>query len=324
MIINYYLEEGKMKYLSIITILFLMFILFGCSLAEHQQPYQDMKLILNKKFDGKVMINNFVNYQEENDVLVVEIEHYSNYIKNIYISGKTLDILDAKAFGYTLNKIVIEEKEYFVVDLEDLEIGGCPSFLLELTFAKDSLYRDVYYEEIIKRDIAAHSFDIYINYDKEENSGNLQNYRFFLEANEDGNYDITQKIVIYNNLVDLLTYNGYYTKLFLPFSEDKVIEFSKEIIYYPNDGKILNLKTNNINLKVWVNARGIAYGAKEKTIYVRNGISYTIIYHDNANNGDFSIDFNINETDKIQYSYMIEDTSIEEVKAFIDSIKELG
>ncbi len=306
------------KSIFIIITLFLLFTLYGCPPTEPP----GINLIFNNHFDDKVSINTIATYQEDNDVLVVEIEQTDHYLRNFYISGNSIDILDAKAFGYNLDKTVIEEKEYFFVDLEDLETIDCDSFLLELTFAKNSIYRGIYYEEILKRDIVAHSFDIYINYDEEESDGNLQNYRFFLDGDSGEKYDINRKIVVYNNLEDLLNYNGYYHKLFLPFSEGNVIDFSKEMIYYPNDNRRLFLKTNYFILKVWVNNRGIIYENQEKIIYEKNGNSFTIIVHDNAHSDNFSIDFAIEETENIQYSYMIENTNIEEVKDFIDSLQE--
>jgi uncharacterized protein YdeI (YjbR/CyaY-like superfamily) len=63
------------------------------------------------------------------------------------------------------------------------------------------------------------------------------------------------------------------------------------------------------------------YGNQKKTAYNSNGISYTIIEHEGAVIEEYSIDFVINETDKVQYSYMINETNLQEVKKLIDSIR---
>lgn len=305
----------KKTIFSIITLV-LLFSLYGC---PPNNRFPGIEKISNNSFDGKVHINKTVIYQEDKDVLVVRIENKNNYLKNFYISGKSIDIIEAKAFGSSLNKLVIDDKDYYEVDLKEFEEENYPSFLLELSFAKDSIFENQYYEEIVDHVIVAHSFDVFINYDKENNTGKFVNYRFYLDPYHD-EYNNRQKIVVYNNLSEFFEHNDYYNGLYLPFSDGNNIKFSKEIVFYPNYDKCLFLKTRNMELKVWVDDIGIVYGGQEKSIYEKNGILYTIIKHEN--NRDFSIDFEVYETEKIQYSYQLYNTNITEVMDFIDSIQE--
>jgi hypothetical protein len=239
------------KLLTSIMIFFLTFVLSSCLPKEKSvdEKPSGLDLLENNSFQGKVFINIIYHYQEGNDTFIFKIEHKNNYLKNIYFKGNSLEILNAKAFGNTLNKKEINGGEYFEIDFEKLGIFEYPSFFLEINVPKDSIYKNIYYEETVKKNIVVHSFDFYLNYYQDSNEINSFNYRFCLDGNPKDYDDLNYKIVQYNNLEALLE-TSYYNKLYLPFVEDRKVEFPKEIIYYPNYDKCLFLIGNNISLRV--------------------------------------------------------------------------
>lgn len=297
------------KLFVIIVLLFITLLLTGCPPEENK---------FYKQFDNYYMNANIqidVNriYQNDNDVIVLDITDRNIVLKDFYIKANTLELLQVKLWGIEINEVSKDGEMYYWVDARYEKVKN--KLYLELIVGKNEVYKDAYYEENLKMEAVIHSFDCFFN-----ERDTKEEYRFGKEYFNDPNNDYQEEMIFLNGLDEVLT-KTYFDSLYLPFDNKKIVTFSKEIIYYPNQKYLVLNESNNYFDIVIINGSSLNNNGNPID-YSYNDIDFKISKNIFNYELSYVVQFiiQIDDNKSNTYRYHIFDDNLDSVKDFLRTI----
>lgn len=297
------------KLFIIIVLLSFGLILTGCPPEENKFYKQFDQYYM----DTNILIDVYRIYQNDNDVIVLDIVDRNNVLNDFYIKANTLELLNVKVWGIEINEVEKNEEMYYWIDVDNVKDGN--QFYLELIVGKDEVYKDAYYEDILKEEAIIHSFDCFFN-----DRATKEEYRFGREYYNDLNIDYHEEMIFLNGLKEVFTKTSF-DSLYLPHNNGEIISFSKKMLYYPNDN-YLNLYGSNDYFSAAITNDSNNNPNDNIIKYSYNDINYEISRIENYNEVFYEVHFNIHIDDikSISYSYLIYEDNLDSIKAFLNTI----
>jgi len=262
-----------------------------------------------------IRIDVYLIYQNDNDVIVLNIGDRNNVLDNFYIKANTLALTSVKVWGEEMPEVVVDGESYYHVDAKNLKDGN--EFFLELITGKNEVYKNTYYEEILKSDAVIHSFDCYFNDHKEE-------YRFGKRCHHNNEDDYQDEVQFLNGIEDVLTSTAF-SSLYLPSD----YQLSKQIMYYPKDSALILSDSNqdysirvetgpSLNIELATNFNN----DEQWTNYSYNDIDFIYLKRDVDKRVYYEVRFLIPIDDETSntYYYQINKTNLDDVKALLRAI----